>query len=279
MRKRIKIIGLLLGVLFLCCGCDMANASTTRDIRHAGFSISNSELECPSLFPTKEGYEKIKFFSNMYAITTDGKYYSLSFGKKYQNNLNCKVPENFMNKQIVAIMDNKVVKTTDGRLYYIVPSGDSPAYTPVVEKDGEYAIYKMIFDEPGVLKAMTVDATNGYYYVLKDDGNVYNIVIRKENNKANKVSTSIVYSKTAYGGDIIDFNHMGQSTATYVKTQTQIFRMVPQNKEECNKYADVTCEYKMGLDANLSKQYGKILGFSGNFIITDYGKQFSAAGA
>lgn len=279
MRKKIKVIVLLLSVLFLSSGCDMENASTTREIRHAGFSVSNSELECPNLFPSKTGYEKIMFFSNVYAITMDGNFYSLSLGKKYQNNLNCKIPENFKNKKIIAIMDNKVVKTSDGKLYYIVASGDSPAYTPVVEKDGEYGIYKMIFDEPGVLKAMTVDATKGYYYVLKDDGNVYNMVLRKENNKVNKISTSIVYSKSDYNGNIIDFNHVGASSATYVRTGTQIFRMAPQNKEECSRYADVVCDYKMSLDVKLSNQYERILGFSGNFIITDYGKQFSATGA
>lgn len=278
MKRRIKVIGLLFSILFLCSGCDIVNAGTTRDIRHAGYSVSNSQLECPALFPSKEGYEKIKFFSNMYAITTEGKYYTLSFGKKFQNNLNCKVPENFINKEIKAIMDNKIVKMSDGKLYYIVSSGDSPAYTQVSEKDSDYGVYKIIFEDPGVLKVMTVDASNGYYYILKDDGNVYNTVILKNNGNVTKASSSIVYGKSAYGGDIIDFNHMGQSTATYVRTETQIFRMAPQNKEECTKYADVTCEYKMSLDENLTKQHERILGFSGNFIITDYGKQFSAVG-
>lgn len=277
MRKRIKVIGLLLGILFLCSGCDMANASTTRDIRHAGFSVSNSELECPTFFPSRTGYEKIKFFTNTYAITTEGKFYSLSLGKKFQNNMNCKVPDNFVNKNIKAIMDNKIVKASDGKLYYIVASGESPAYTPVTEKDSDYAVYKIIFDDPGVLKVMTVDSSSGYYYVLRNDGNVYNTVIVKNNGKAVKASSSIVYGKTAYGGDIIDFNHVGSSPATYVRTETQIFRMAIQNKEECTKYADVPCDYKMELDTNLTEHRDQILGFSGNFIITDYGKQFSAA--
>lgn len=56
---------------------------------------------------------------------------------------------------------------------------------------------------------MTVDANSGYYYALKNDGNVYNIVILKNNNTVTKASSSIVYSKSAYGGNIIDFNYAG----------------------------------------------------------------------
>ncbi len=277
MRKRIKIFGILLSVLFLCSGCDMAYSGTTRDIRHSGFSVSNAEFECPNLFPSKTGYEKIKFFSNIYAITTDGKFYSLSLGKKYQNNLNCKVPENLANKEVVAIMDNKIVKTRDGRLYYIVSSDNSPAFTEVPTSDAEYAVYKMLFEEAGAIKIMTVDTSNGYYYVLKEDGNVYNIVLAKNDNGVSKASSSIVYGRSAYGGNIIDFNYIGQASGTFVRTETQIFRMMAQNDEECSKYADVACQYKMLLDENLSKHYENILGFSGNFLITDYGKQFSAA--
>lgn len=278
MIKRIKILGILIGVLFLCSGCDIVNSSTTRDIRHAGYSVSNADFECPTLFPSKnDGYERIKFFSNIYAITTDGKFYTLSFGKKYQNNLNCKVPEQFLNKDIKAIMDNKVVKDANGKLYYIVASSDVAAYTEVPTTDKEYAVYKLLFDDPEVIKVMTVDANSGYYYALKNDGNVYNIVILKNNNTVTKASSSIVYSKSAYGGNIIDFNYAGASPATYVRTETQFFRMAAQNKEECTKYADVACDYKIELDTNLSEHYDKILAYSGNFLITSYGKQFSAA--
>ena len=276
MKKRMKILGLFLCVLFLCSGCDIVKSSTTRDIRHAGYSVSNAEFECPTLIPSKDGYEKIKFFTNTYAITNDGKFYSLSLGKKYQNNLNCKVPEPFMDKTITAIMDNKVVKTSDGKLYYIA-AGDNAAFTPVPENDSEYGVYKLLFEDASILKVMTVDSSNGYYYALKDDGNVYNIVIIKNNGNISQASSSIVYGRSAYGGNIIDFNHVGSSPATYVRTETQIFRMKAQNKEECTKYADVPCEYKIALDENLTKHQDKILGFSGNFLITDYGKQFSAA--
>lgn len=276
MKKKIKIMGLFLCILFLCCGCDIVNSSTTRDIRHAGYGVSNVEFTCPSLFPSKNGYEKIKFFTNTYAITVDGKFYALSLGKKYQNNLNCKVPEQFMEKEMTAIMDNKVVKTSDGKLYYIA-SGDNAAYTMVPENDSEYAVYKLLFADESILKVMTVDSSNGYYYALKDDGNVYNIVILKNNGNVTQASSSIVYGRSAYGGNIIDFNYAGSSPATYVRTETQIFRMVAQNKEECSKYADVPCTYKIALDENLTKHQEKILGFSGNFLLTNYGKQFSAA--
>lgn len=274
MKNKLKVFGLFLGVVLFVSGCDFFYADTTRDIRHSGYSVSNAEFECPPLLPSDAGYEKIKFFSNIYAITTDGKFYTLSLSKKYTNDLNCKIPDNFASKSITAIMDNKIVKTSDDRLYYI--SGDGVAYTEVPTSDSNYDIYKTLLSDSSVLKVVTVDSSNGYYYVLKSDGNVYNIVVIKENGVASQISSSVVYGKSNYGGNIVDFNFAGDSSATYVRTETQIFRMMAQNKEDCTKYADVTCKYEMELDEGLSEHLDEIIGFSGNFLITDYGKEFSA---
>lgn len=276
MKKKIKLIVLFLVVLLCTCGCDMFYAGTTRDIRHAGYSVSNADFECPTLFPSDDGFEEIQFFTNIYAITTDGKFYTLSLGKKYQNGLNCKVPDNFANKKVKAIMDNKVVKMDDGKYYYIVTSGDSAAYTEVPMNDSNYPVYRLLFNDSSILKVITVDASNGYYYVLKSDGNVYNMVISRNGDSIFLASSSVVYSKSNYNGAIVDFGYAGNSSSTYILTETQIFRMLMQNKEECTKYADVLCKYEMQLDTGLSEHIDEILGFGGNFLITDYGKQFSA---
>ena len=122
----------------------------------------------------------------------------------------------------------------------------------------------------------TVDASSGHYYVLKKDGNVYNFVVSKTHNSAAVVSSPVVYSRSNYDGEIIDFSYAGKTSGTSVRTTSEIFRMIATNKEECSKYVDVACEYEMQLDEGLTEHQNKILGFSGTYLITTYGKQFNA---
>ncbi len=278
MKKRIKLVVIFIGVLFLCGGCDMANANVTRDIRHSGYSVSSAEFECPALLPSDKGYERIKFFSNTFAITTEGRFYELSLAKKYQNGTHCKLTENMSNVKVKAIFDNKVVRTSDGKMRYIVRNGDSPAYSEVPMTDGYYALYRLFFNDVSIIKVQTVDSNAGYYYALKEDGNVYKYTVVKDNNGYTPVSNVHVYKKSVYGDQIIDFNHAGNASGTYIRTKSEIFRMKAQNAEECSMYADVTCEYKIEKDDNLSKHQDRMIGYSGTFLITDYGKEFSAVG-
>lgn len=276
MKKSFKIIILILFIAFFCAGCDIINSGTTRDIRHSGFSLSNAEFECPSLLPSDDGYEKIKYLTGTTAITTDGSIYLLSFGQKYSNNLNCMKAD--FKPKVVSIFDNKVFKADDGNIYYLVSSGDAVAFSVVPESDSNYAIYKIILDDEEVLKATTVNQDSNSYYVLKKDGSIYNYIVPKDNGVSIS-STSVVYSKNSYGGSIIDFNYVGKAPGTFIRTNNQIFRMLSINREECSKYVDIECKYEMMLDEGLTKHNDKILGFSGSFLITTYGKEFSASNA
>lgn len=275
MRIKVRILLLFILVAFLCVGCDIATANVTRDIRHSGFSLSNSEFECSYLLPSDNGYLKTRFLSTTYSITMEGDVYLLSFSRKFSNDMHC-MKANFQHK-VTAIFDGKVIKADDGRMYYLVQTGENAAFSLVPSNDSNYLVYKVILDDSEVIKAVTVDQNIGSYYVLKKDGNVYNYVISKNNNSATIISSPVVYRKSVYGEDIIDFNYAGKSTATFVRTNTQIFRMLPTNKEECSKYVDIPCSYEMQLDNGLTEHHDKILGFSGSFLITTYGKQFNAS--
>lgn len=270
-----KVLLLSLFVSIICVGCSVVHADTTRDIRHSGFSLSSQEFECPVLLPDSDDYEKTKFLSSTYSITTEGSIYLLSMGQKYSNELNCK-KANFSPK-VVAIFDSSVVKADDGKMYYLAATGEHASFSQVTEADSDYVIYNAILKDEEVVKAITVDQENGHYYVLKTDGNVYNFVVSKNNGVASIVSSSIVYSKSNYGDNIIDFNYAGKSKSTFIKTSKQIFRMLASNEEECSKYVDVECQYEMTLDEGLTEHYDKILGFNGSFLLTTYGRQFNAA--
>ena len=48
------------------------------------------------------------------------------------------------------------------------------------------------------------------------------------------------------------------------------------NSAECSKYADVTCKYEMKEDETFNKYSDRIIAYSGNTLITDYNRVFSA---
>lgn len=271
--NKVIILSLLLAII--CAGCSIVYADTTRDIRHSGFSLSSQEFECPVLLPDSDDYMKTKFLTSTYSITTDGSIYLLSMGQKYSNELNCK-KANFSHK-VVSVFDSSVVKADDGKMYYLASTGEHASFSQVTSDDSDYVIYDIILKDEEVVKVITVDQENGHYYVLKTDGNVYNFVVSKNNGVASLVSSSIVYSKSNYGDNIIDFNYAGKSKTTFIKTSKQIFRMLATNEEECSKYVDVECQYEMMLDEGLTEHYDKILGFNGSFLLTTYGRQFNAA--
>ena len=275
MKKRIKIIGVFVLMALFCAGCDAMYASTTRDIRHSGFALSGAELKCDDLFKDTD-YDKVRFLTGKHAILESGSVYELSIGQKYSNNQNCMISPLVSN--VVALFDENIVKTADGRYFYIVKSGENEAYSAISSSDSNYMIYDAILKDNDIVKVKTVDSSAGHYYVLKKDGNVYNYVIAKNFSSASVVSTTVVYNKSNYNGEIIDFNYVGKSTGTFVRTNTNIYRMIANNKEECLKYVDIACTYEMKLDEGLTKYQNEILGFSGSYLITKYGKQFNVTG-
>ncbi len=275
MNKFLKIGGLFLTVFFLCCGCDVAYSGTTRDIRHSGFTISGAEFECPALLPSLKGYEGIKYLTSSHAITNDGTIYLLSLSQPYSNNYNCKIAD--FSVKAEAVFDGKVIRGNNGKLYHLMASGEYPAFSELTNRESDYVFYKTILGDNGVLKVITADSGSNLYYVLKSDGNIYNYVVEKGDGTAKILSTSIAYGKSSYGGNIVDFNYAGKSTSTFVRTADKIFRMLPTNREQCSKYADVVCDYQMQLDNGLSNHMDHILGYNGSLLITTYGKEFTAS--
>ena len=275
MKKELKVMGLLLIMAFICCGCDAMYAKTTRDIRHSGFALSGAELKCDALFDNVD-YDKVRFLTSNHVIMESGSVYELSIGQKYSNEQNCMASP--LTSSVVALYDENVVKTSDGKYYYITRTGENAAYSAVSTSDSNYMIYDVLLKDSEVVKVKTVDASSGHYYVLKKDGNVYNYVVSKNFASATIISSTIVYKRSNYDGEIIDFSYAGKTTGTSVRTNTKIYRMVATNRDECLKYVDVSCTYEMQLDEGLTNHQNKILGFSGSYLITTYGKQFNVTG-
>lgn len=274
--KRISMIGIVCISLIVITGC---NGNVTRNLRHAGFSLSSEEFTCSTLLPANKDSkptDSILYSNGEYAITDDGKLYELSLSQPYSNNENCKKIS--FSVKITAYMDDTILKGEDNKFYYAPGTTNTSPLTEVTANDSNYQLYTLLLGGTQVKKATTIDSNAGIYYVLEDDGNVYQYTITRQdyNSPYTLSEKKIVYEKSEYG-EIIDFNYAGESAATYIKTKTKIYRMQATNAEECSKYADVACKYKMKYDETLTEYYNdnKIIYYGPSIILTDYGKQFT----
>ena len=275
MRNNIIKIGII--SLFIVAFCTACNGTITRNIRHAGFSVS-SKFVCEGFFPeSKEdtSYKKIRYITANHLIDQDGKIYEISLGQSFANNQNCKIST--AGFTLKAILDDNIAKGTDNKYYYLNGQNNVAPYTEIPETDNSYEIYDLLLKEPDVVKVITADSSIGKYYLLKTDGNVYSYVIsRTERDKPAAItSISRVYEKELYGANIIDFNYAGDSLTTFVKTDFKIVRMQITNIDKCKKYADISCEFNMKEDMMFEENKDYIIAYNGDLLITNYGQVFT----
>ncbi len=270
--RNIKYIILFL-LTIICVGCSYQYASTTRDIRHSGFTIYSQKFTCNSIFTEKEIYDPIKFYVGNYMITKTGNIYETSLGKVYSNEMNCKRPD--FDIKVTAILDLSIIRGIDNKYYYLSGNNEALRYTLVTESDKEYYLYNLLLGDKEVLKVQTINSNSGIYYVLRNDGNVYEYRIINNNNSYIIDSISIIYNKNTYGSKIIDFNYNGSSSTTFIKTELSYYRMKVMNSSECYNYVDIACQYEMVLDSELQSNYNKILAYNGSNLVTSYGLIFN----
>ena len=279
MNKYLKISLLSLIVALCCTGC---NGNVTRDLRHDGFTMGG-EFKCSPIFPKDKedtSYEKVKYYTGSHIITKDGKIYEISPSQVFANKENCKEADTKIREQ--ANLDFNVIKGEDNKYYYLFGQSEVAAYSEVSTENKDYQLYDLLLKDADVIKVLTVDSNSGTYYTLKDDGNIYKIVIgRADNNSPLTInSVGIVYDKNDFGGSkIIDFSYVGeQSVYTFIRTEERLYRVFIENREECSKYADVSCKFKMMQDETFMKYKDRIIVFNGNFLLTDYKQTFTVSG-
>ena len=263
-------------VFILCTGC---NGNVTRDIRHAGFGVGQ-KIICDNFFPENKDdvyYEKMRYFTGNHIINEDGKIYEVSLSQTYMNGQNCKEADTYI--RVAAIMDNQIVKTIDGRYYYLMPQNNVASYSEVPPTDNSYAIYDILLKDPDVLKVVTADGSAGLYYTLRSDGNVYGSIVTSpdRNTPPKLLSTQVVYDQIDYEGHIVDFNYAGNSLNTFVLTTDKLFRMKITNGLDCTKYADLGCQYEMTEDPIYEQYKDRIIAYNGAVLITDYKQMFTVA--
>ena len=278
MNKYLKISLLSLFVIGCCTGC---NGSITREIRHGGFAISG-KFVCSALYPKDKedtSYERIRYYTGTHIITKSGKIYEISPGQAYANNENCKEADTAIKEQ--ANLDFKIIKAEDNKYYSLFGENGVNPYTEISTENKDYQLYDLLLKDPDVVKVLTIDSNNGVYYSLKNDGNVYKIVLGKAdyNSPFTITGVEVAYDKNDFGGaKIIDFSYTGdQSLYTFIRTEERLYRMRIQNVEECSKYADIQCKYKMEQDPIFDTYKDNIIGFNGNVLLTNYKQTFTVA--
>ncbi len=272
--KKILCIVVLAFVLLFCTACE---GDVTRALRHEGFSVGG-EFECEAFFG-ENATEKARYLtSGGKLITTEGRIYEVSFQQKYSNGSHCKVADSTL--KVVSIFDDKIFKADDGKLYTLNAENNTNAYTEVSTSDNSYAIYELLLSPSDVIKAVTADSNNGIYYVLKSDGNVYAVTITKATGGGapSIASTIVVYNSADFGGNIIDFGYNGNSSSTFVRTETKVYRMKATNADECSKFADVPCDYQIMESPFFEEYKDYVFVYNGSTVITTYQKIFSVSG-
>lgn len=274
--NKIKSIFAILLIITCCTAC---NGSINRDIRHAGFSMGGT-FTCSDFFPKDKedtSYKKIKYFTNTHLIDTNGEIYELSVSQPYQNGENCKKAKTDLKEK--AIFDDKIIKATDSKYYYLVDQNNFLNYEEIPATDNSYYLYDLLLSGEDVVKVQTADSSSGLYYVLKDDGNVYAYTVTKENYNAPSVvsSVSIVFDKSTYDSNITDFNYAGNSLNTFIRTEESVYRMKIVNSKKCLKYADVACKYTMKKDDIFNEYKDTIIMYNGSMLITNYKQVFSVS--
>ena len=265
-------------VAFLCLFVSGCDGDVTRNIRHAGFNI-DGEFKCDVVMPSDKkdtSYANIRYMTGGYMILEDGTIYELSLGQQYANKQNCKIADT--SKRVVSIFDDKYFKSNDDKYYYLSTNEGTATYTEVPKTDNSYPLIDLLLKDATNVKVVTGNNSSGEYYALKNSGDIYKYTITRNNQTRIETitNTSLVFDKKDYGGSkIIDFNYAGNSLGTFIKTSDKVYRMKISNADECNKYADIACKYKI-MEDEMFQEYGdRIIFFNGSYLITDYGKKFS----
>lgn len=278
MKKVFVLISIMMFALVLT-GC---NGNITRALRNDGFSVKDNKFKCSLLNldgkvddEEDNTSEDVKFLVGNYAIGVSGNIYQLSYDQLFSNDMNCKKVANIPTK---AVLDDKFILGEDGQYYYLTADngGVVEPFSVMPQEDENFQVLSLFFTGD-VKKAITVNSNINSYYVLKEDGSIYNYVLTQDKDTKQYFvkSDNVQFTSNSYDGKIIDFFYAGDSTATFFRTPTSIYRNLIGNEEECSKYVDVPCEFEIAVDTTLTENLDKIVLYNGKILFTSYGKMFT----
>lgn len=253
-KKGIKILLITIVVSIFLIGC---GSETKKDTQEKDVASFEKEM-------INNGYTKVDFVcdgikgkvidSNYNRIlTNDGDIYFLSLDKKYSDDTNCKKVDTEI--KFKKIFGNELVLSTDDKFYSVTYFDNNMEVKEFDRNENQGSddvpsVYEYILSTYG---SDTLSYTyNGNSYIIYKDNKVYYKLIRKDYDYENKkykftdrtdneleINDTIIYMNNSFGG--------------FFETETSFYRYEETNKDECNKYADVVCEYGLVKDDLLTK--------------------------
>lgn len=245
-----KIIVLAISLCLVGCKGD-----DIREFRHSGYTFNNESFSCKEV-------EKVKFLYDNFLVSENNDIYYISLDLPYSNKSNCRLINS--NEKMQSIYGEEAFKSFNNIIY----SFDFKNYTDFPIMNNSNNIIETLLNDNTNLKIINND---NHYYILKNDGNIYDYVIEQNENIISIISNALIYSSNNLDGKIIDFYYSQQMPLNYIKTNTTYYTFKPIN-EDCKKYADIECNYELKKDDLLNKYSKEIYAYNGKKVILSNGK-------
>lgn len=188
-------------------------------------------------------------------FVTKNKAYELNIEQVYSNEQNCKeVPIDNLDDDIIMGSGQSIAYTRKNSY------GIGKGMRKITNNNKEYALFSTLGNN---VLYHDSNATNGYYIASVDN----NIKMIKTTGNEEKISIKNiidVYTNFSSDEQVISISEY------FIKTNKAFYKIkkYKENKEECEKYADISCKYgfKINKDKTLTNNYDNIL-FAGFYII------------
>ncbi|MFR5857580.1 MAG: hypothetical protein ACLUFU_07230 [Bacilli bacterium] len=267
--KKISLL-LLCGVILLgVCGCNsyLNDSSLSQYAKQQVLYNGSYKINCPEL--TENSI--ISNFNGEFFITNNN-VYQLNYEQVYSNEKNCKLIGNIKEGTKPIIFDNHTIVDNKKNEYYISWEKNEKGDYYIEAKTNIYQHFER-FD-------INLELVSAQKYSNGNFGETYDIITYTQNGLFAYYIDRTYNEEEKYYSYKINVDNINNERiiklyGSTIKTDKAFYEINKRktNKEQCEKYADVKCEYEYYLKQNkiLTKYYNEIMNITDGKIITyDY---------
>lgn len=267
--KKISLL-LLYGVILLgVCGCNsyLNDSSLSQYAKQQVLYNGSYKINCPEL--TENSI--ISNFNGEFFITNNN-VYQLNYEQVYSNEKNCKLIGNIKEGTKPIIFDNHTIVDNKKNEYYISwEKNEKGDYYIIEAKTNIY--YQQYFERFDI----NLELVSAQKYSNGNFGETYDIITYTQNGLFAYYIDRTYNEEEKYYSYKINVDNINNERiiklyGSTIKTDKAFYEINKRktNKEQCEKYADVKCEYEYYLKQNkiLTKYYNEIMNITGGKIIT-----------
>lgn len=277
MKKKI-ICGLsVFTICFVLVGCDQPKVKEEKDLTFTEWAQKNNKIyndikkiNCPEI-------EESSLMSGSSEIfVTDNNIYKYNVDKLFSNDKNCKLIGTVENAKTIAVSKDNAIDEMDTLYNDFWQKVEDSNFDGNYQKDDKHNGWKEYIKRFNVNKQLI--SASGNYSIGKDIPDYEIITYTNDGlylykidyiNSNNSKGTEYKYKVDI---DSLKDEEIVRLYGTIIKTNKAFYKISSDiiNKEECNKYADIKCEYEYSLkkDETLTKYYDDILNITNSYFIT-----------